>query len=446
MVTTTAADAAKDAAAAASTAAGATAAAAVDAAKAILDAVPDEAKEEAAKLVSNVENVLTSQQMREASSVIIENLKNAPGATSTVCTCIGGAFTQVAECAPDVTQAVSDALIAIGPALGPISIACGVLGVMMNMFVAAKENDKNVKTVALWSASVKDWLLLVTTRVHASGFESTLPLFQGLQEEMECLFKHIKKQHDRSFCVKMLTSGGFKRDFERTTARVKDLKEALRDFLDQEQQDAHEKALADVQSAQLEVADKLNTMDEQLGAIREMLAAQQAAADAAAKEKAASDATQKAIDEDSAVYAQIQQLAGAGATEGDVKFKYFVCAFELFFYDNNDLTDPQRRGLKIAIDRDNNGAVNKPEFIKFFRSWKASAMPMQDYIAKIEEEAPPTLYAELKGAATGETAQKALATATDAAQKGAKAASAAIGKGMGSMSSMFGGKQKGEAA
>jgi hypothetical protein len=127
MVTTTAADAAKDAAAAASTAAGATAAAAVDAAKAILDAVPDEAKEEAAKLVSNVENVLTSQQMREASSVIIENLKNAPGATSTVCTCIGGAFTQVAECAPDVTQAVSDALIAIGPALGPISIACGPL-------------------------------------------------------------------------------------------------------------------------------------------------------------------------------------------------------------------------------------------------------------------------------------------------------------------------------
>ena len=123
------ASAAQDAAAAtASATAGDAAAVASDVAQEILGAVPTEAKEEAAKLVATMGDMLSSQQMKEASDVILKNVKSAPGATSAVCTCIGGACVQVAGCAPEVAKAMNDALAAIGPALGrrPAALVSGV--------------------------------------------------------------------------------------------------------------------------------------------------------------------------------------------------------------------------------------------------------------------------------------------------------------------------------
>ena len=42
--------------------------------------------------------------------------------------------------------------------------------------------------------SAKDWLLLVASRVDASGADSTVPLFIGLQEALEGMLMQMTKQ------------------------------------------------------------------------------------------------------------------------------------------------------------------------------------------------------------------------------------------------------------
>ena len=97
------------------------------------------------------------------------------------------------------------------------------------------------------------------------------------------------------------------RDFDRAKTAVLELKGALHAFLDQEMQDAQEKKLAEVAQSAIEVSAKLDTMDAQLSEIREKLAA--------ANKK---DPTTAQLDEESLIYAQIQQ---ASDRTGDLPFK-----------------------------------------------------------------------------------------------------------------------------
>ena len=66
----------------------------------------------------------------------------------------------------------------------------------------------------LWSASIKDWLILVAGRVSESGAKSTAPLFQGLQDAIGEMVVLIEKNRGRSRISKMLNSGNFTRIFE----------------------------------------------------------------------------------------------------------------------------------------------------------------------------------------------------------------------------------------
>ena len=54
----------------------------------------------------------------------------------------------------------------------------------MYTFKLSKDYDENVKNVSFWMASVKDWLMLVASKISASGAASTMPLFKGLEEAM----------------------------------------------------------------------------------------------------------------------------------------------------------------------------------------------------------------------------------------------------------------------
>eukprot|EP00975_Prorocentrum_lima_P018609 3917075-Prorocentrum_lima.AAC.1 len=126
-------------------------------------------------------------------------------------------------------------------------------GAMVLTFQMSKDDDKNVATVLLWSSSVKDWLLLVAGRVERSAAASTLkresdfsrqaPLFEALQNQLLVMCEQMENHKQRGRITKMLLSTSFRRDFERAKTTVLELKATLRDFLDQESQDAQEAKL-----------------------------------------------------------------------------------------------------------------------------------------------------------------------------------------------------------
>lgn len=64
------------------------------------------------------------------------------------------------------------------------SLIRGVTGAIIYTFKMSKDYDENVKNVTLWMSSVRDWLMLVAAKISKSGAESTIPLFEGLQEAM----------------------------------------------------------------------------------------------------------------------------------------------------------------------------------------------------------------------------------------------------------------------
>ena len=135
----------------------------------------------------------------------------------------------------------------------------------------------------LWSASIKDWLILVAGRVSESGAKSTAPLFQGLQDAIGEMVVLIEQNRGRSRISKMLNTGNFTRIFEQAKSRVLELKNALRDYLDQEMQDAQEAKLKEITAATIETNEKLDCMNDQMAEIKAMLIAQaEANADSAA--------------------------------------------------------------------------------------------------------------------------------------------------------------------
>ena len=156
-----------------------------------------------------------------------------------------------------------------------VAVAAGLLGAVVVAFNQSKEDDKNVATVRLWSASVRDWLLLVSGRVSASAGKSTAPLFEGLQDALQTMVTDLEAQSRRWRLSKMLTSASFAKHFETSKQRVLELKNSLRDFLSQEQQDAQDAALASLEAATITTNEKLESMESQLGDIKALLVAQQ---------------------------------------------------------------------------------------------------------------------------------------------------------------------------
>ena len=304
----------------------------------------------------------------------------------------------------------------------------------------------------LWSASIKDWLILVAGRVSESGAKSTAPLFQGLQDAIGEMVVLIEQNRGRSRISKMLNTGNFTRIFEQAKSRVLELKNALRDYLDQEMQDAQEAKLKEITAATIETNEKLDCMNDQMAEIKAMLIAQaEANAESAAAKANVSGDTDTATED--ALFGSIQEATGC--VGGDVPFKKFCMAFETFMLKGADLPSEVKRGLKIAVDKENENAVSKLAFTKFFRQWQASELSMDDFLLKLADEAPPTLFASLSAApsfasnfaaaqSAGIFSKLKLGDATAlASQKAAEARAAAsnmAASAMGSMGGMFGKK------
>jgi hypothetical protein len=257
--------------------------------------------------------------------------------------------------------------------------------------------------VTLWTSSITEWLLLVADKVGTSSAQSTMPLFEGLQEALLSLSKQISARDRKWRVSKMVTSTSFKRDFNRAKNIVLELKTALRDFVDQEAQDRQEKALADLEKMNITTTEKLSSMDDQLGAIMQKLnqiemndkgkdALQDTQEEAANTEVAAVNeggvGNVFVGEEEEAIFSNLQRIAGV---TGDVPFARFVTAFETLFYDGDDIPPEQKRGLKILLDPSSVKVVSKPAWMKFYKKWTGSRMNIEEYLNKTAHNNPTAL-------------------------------------------------------
>jgi hypothetical protein len=371
--------------------------------------VPEDSKAQAIAMFDKCEGSMSESQISEAAEQVAKELSSLdlPGPSSLAC--IGSALSSAAQMAPEVTDAVTEALMAIAPHLPLIGIGCALLGGLLVALKQSKENDKNVSTVLLWSASVKDWLLLIAGRIDSSGAESTLPLFEGLKDSLEQMMGQVTKHQKRWRMSKMLSAGTFATEFDRAKNSVLELKNALRDFLDQEMQDAQEAKLQEIASASLDQNAKLDSMESQMAELKTIMLAQNA-------EKADADKmTDISVEED--LWKTIQSVAGVEGPE--VPFKHFALAFESVFLKGGDMPAEEKRGLKIAIDKDGDGKVGKAEWVKLYRKWQESAVVMDDFLLKLADDAPPTMYAQATGhtKVAMEKGAEGLASAKNAAEE-----------------------------
>ena len=151
-------------------------------------------KEQAGNIFAAAQEVLSSEQLESAAQDLVAALgPAAEQSAEAVYAVVGGALASAGELLPEVTDAIGVALAGIAANLPYIGVAAGCLGAIVATFKASKDDDANVKTVLLWSASVKDWLLIVAERVCASKAESTMPLFKGLQEQLLAMATQMEK-------------------------------------------------------------------------------------------------------------------------------------------------------------------------------------------------------------------------------------------------------------
>jgi hypothetical protein len=362
-------------------------------------------KDHVVKIMESARGHMDPEQVTRAVKDIKDIILGLEGAAIAVA--VAGSITAVTQLAPEVVANVSVAVLALGEHLPFLGVAAGAIGAIAFAFKMSKDQDENAQVVSLWMHSVKDWLMLVAGKVERSSAESTLPLFKGLQDALVSLCNYVHSHQQKWRITKMLGSARFEQDFSGAKGAVVELKNALRDFLDEETQNRQEAALANISSAQLETSEKLASMDDQLTQIRQLLLVQeqQRVADAAklqAVQEAEAMNVKKVREEEEEIYAQIMRSVGL-PTEGaaQAKFNQFVYVFETFFFNGADMPAEQKRGLKVAIDKDGTGTVSKPAWIKFYRHWTESGLNVEEYLVKVADD-NPTMF--MKGAKCAEVA------------------------------------------
>lgn len=357
----------------------------------VTSVVPDGQRETVQRLFESVKDSMSGTQINGAIAAIKDALPNVNG--DAILVTVSSSLQVASDMAPAVMGAVGGVLIVLGDHLPYIGGAVAALGAIAYAFKVSKENDENIAVVSLWMASVKDWLLLVASKIDKSGAASTVPLFKGLDDALSKMCQEITNYSKKWRITKMISSGTFGHDFGRAKEAVLDLKTALRDYLDQETQDRQEAALAEISNVQLETNEKLASMDSQLTEIRAMLQMQ---AEIAAKEMEEKQQTkvQEVGSEEERLFANIQRASGV-AEDADVPFKRFVTVFESFFFNCSDMPPEQRRGLKVVLDHEGTGMINKPSWIKFYRQWIASELELEAFLNKVAEE-HPTLFTQGK--------------------------------------------------
>lgn len=345
--------------------------------------VRPEHQEAVLKMITGAKECIPVSQLGAALTEIERVLPTSEGAAALIA--VAAAIGTAAHMAPEIIGLIGEAVVALGEHLPYIGVVAGAIGALVYTFRLSTDQDNNVKTVTTWLLSVKDWLFLVATKVSNSSASSTIPLFEALQDAVLHISDQMDERNRKWRITKMLSSTQFERDFTSIKTAIIELKTALRDFLDEETQNRQEAVLANIAATQIDTNEKLASIDDQLGQIREMLKDQ---AEKASKDEASKNTALQVREEEEAIYINIQRAAGV---EADVAFSRFVSVFEAFFYNGSDMPPEQRRALKISILRDSGQTVSKASWVKFYRLWTSSGVNMEQYLVSIAE-ANPTAY------------------------------------------------------
>ena len=204
--------------------------------------------------------------------------KIAEGGSSALVS-MAGALNIAADFKGPAIKAISNTLIEVGKHLPFIGIAVGALGFMLVAFEDSKEQDENLKMIVVWMTGVGEWLSLISAKIDDAASDNTIEMFQMLNDAIEGLREVVDKWKNKRGWTgrfsKMFSAGAFKASFEDTKEVVNLLKTALRDLLDQEQQDRQEELLRD-NNKELKVLgekidDGFNAVDKQLEEMKNML-------------------------------------------------------------------------------------------------------------------------------------------------------------------------------
>jgi hypothetical protein len=339
----------------------------------------------AAKMLNDASAHMTAEELRTAVAVAKDALSSCENMGSVILVNIGSALQEASDLAPDVLSSISSVLVMVGPHLPVIGLAAGALGLMAKTYLQSINDDETVGVFITWCGSVKEWLILVASRVTSSGGESTMSIFEMLNEKLLELKDLLDAQGKRWRITKMLTSQSFAEKFECSKEVVKDLKLALKDYLDAESQQKSDSMLTSIEASTFRVEEKIDNMAGDIGEIKALLKSQADAAAAKAESSLVGE-------EEEQIYATIQDSVGVERGSA-ITFKHLVMAFQSFFCKGRKIPAEIRRGLKIAIDEDDTDMVTKLQWIGFYRAWKESAKSMDDYLLEVADNAPPTMFA-----------------------------------------------------
>mmetsp|Transcript_71793 Transcript_71793/g.203213 ORF Transcript_71793/g.203213 Transcript_71793/m.203213 type:complete len:408 (+) Transcript_71793:213-1436(+) len=245
--------------------------------KVAVDAVPDDLKEKVGELVDQVGEKLSPEQ---AAKVLGSVVGFATKLTGNALLCqIGGTITEtVGDTAAEVLEVVVSVLGGVAAHLPYISMAAGILGGIYEAFRQSKLEDENVRNCLLWCRSIVDWLMLVANRVDKSGAESSVALFQELQKAMQSLKSACIGFQNHWRITKMVVGATFHEKLEIAKNTVRDLKGALRDYLDAEATAKQDSMLGGINEAAVKNSEKLDHVDAQLEELKQMMSQQSAVA------------------------------------------------------------------------------------------------------------------------------------------------------------------------
>ena len=343
---------------------------------AALDAVPPGAAAAVKDLVDQVGGHLPAKQMAKIAGNIASTAGEELGDNAVLCK-IGGfcsnAASEVADKAPAVAEAIGGVLGGVAKHLPYIGVACGVLGAVYYAFKQSKKLDENVRNVMLWCTSLTDWLLMVADRVDAAGAESATQLFEEVQNGLQLLQQMCGDYSNKWRLTKMVTASSFQAKLEELKAKVKELKEALRDYLDAAWVEKEAEYLGRIDEVGAATYEAVTSQAAQLEEIKALIVGAQAGGEAK--------------EEVDALWETIVDGSGAcvGSEAAAIPTDDLLLAFEGIFLGGEDLTEAQSKGLAASVDRNDDGEISKGEWRKFYAKWQGSEQPMAAYLDEVAE-------------------------------------------------------------
>ena len=321
--------------------------------------------------------------MNEA--ILSDNMLNK-GGTNAALVSMAGFLNTAAQFEGPAVAAISATLIEVGKHLPLIGIAVGMLGYMLKAFQDSKETDTMLKEIVVWMTGIAEWLSMISDAIDAdSASENTLEMFAMLNEKIQELREATNNHAKQGRFAKMFTNASFTVSFNDAQVTVTKLKDVLRDLLDLEQQNRQEEMLKKNGSLLFEMDKKndkfYNDMTQMMDEIKESVKGK-------VHEFVGSAAEQ--------VFNKFRAMCGQKIDDevsgGTIPFKKFKTAYENDYNDGVKITRKQERGLKHALDADDDGTIDLAEWLSFYKRFEKENVGMDEYMLMLEKEAPLTNY------------------------------------------------------